>query len=56
LFFKKKKWKARFLEISRKELEIFARITGYVDVHQLSVEDLVTISREISEHTNIPHA
>lgn len=47
---------ANFLEVSRKELETFARITGYEDVHQLSVEDLVTTSREISEHTNIPHA
>lgn len=47
---------ANFLEVSRKELETFARITGYEDVHQLSVEDLVTISREISEYTNIPHA
>lgn len=47
---------ANFLEVSRKELETFARITGYKDVHQLSVEDLVTTSREISEHTNVPHA
>ena len=32
------------------------RITGHSSVHDLSVEDLVTINREISEYTNISHA
>ncbi|MDD6483483.1 MAG: glutamate synthase-related protein [Clostridiales bacterium] len=45
-----------FLNVSLKELKTFARITGHDDLHDLSVEDLVTISREISEYTNIPHA
>lgn len=45
-----------FLNVSNEELKMFARITGHSNVHDLSVEDLVTINREISEYTNIPHA
>lgn len=47
---------ANFLNVSLKELKTFARITGHSSVHDLSVNDLVTINREISEFTNIPHA
>lgn len=47
---------ANYLNCSREELETFARITGHGDIHDLSVEDLITINREISEFTNIPHA
>ena len=35
---------------------MFGRITGHQNIHDLSVQDLVTINREISEHTDIPHA
>ncbi|MEG1877731.1 MAG: glutamate synthase-related protein [Lachnospiraceae bacterium] len=45
-----------FLEVSRKELEMFARITGHQNLHDLCVDDLCTINREISEYTNISHA
>ena len=45
-----------FLSCSANELRTFGRITGNADIHSLSVDDLCTISREISEHTNIPHA
>ena len=45
-----------YLSCSAQELRTFARITGNSDIHNLSVDDLCTISREISEHTNIPHA
>ena len=45
-----------FLNVSLEELKMFARITGHADLHELSVEDLCTISREISEFTDIPHA
>lgn len=45
-----------YLKCSAEELRTFARITGYADIHSLSTDDLCTISREISEHTNIPHA
>ena len=38
------------------ELRTFTRITGHKDIHELSVEDLCTTSREIAEYTDIPHA
>ena len=47
---------ANFLNVSREELKTFARITGHQRIHDLRTEDLCTISREISEFTNIPHA
>lgn len=47
---------ANYLNVSLKELKTFARITGHSNLHDLSVEDLVTINREISEFTNISHA
>ncbi len=45
-----------YLKCSAEELKTFARITGNADIHGLSVDDLCTVSREISEHTNIAHA
>ncbi len=47
---------ANFLNVSLNELKTFARITGHSNLHDLSVDDLVTINREISEFTNIRHA
>ena len=47
---------ANYFQCSAEELRTFARITGHKDIHELTVEDLCTISREISENTNIPHA
>lgn len=47
---------ANFLNVSLEELKTFARITGHQKLHDLNVEDLCTIDREISEHTNILHA
>ena len=47
---------ANVLNVSLEELKTFARITGHQKLHDLCVEDLCTIDREISEHTNIPHA
>lgn len=47
---------ANFLNVSLEELKTFARITGHSSVHDLRTDDLVTISREISEYTNIRHA
>lgn len=47
---------ANFLNCSLEELKTFARITGHHDVHELSVEDLCTVSDEIANHTNIMHA
>ena len=47
---------ANYLNVTKEELKTFARITGHGNIHDLSVDDLVTVSREISEFTNIPHA
>ncbi|MGI6006804.1 MAG: glutamate synthase-related protein [Ruminococcus sp.] len=47
---------ANFLNCSREELKTFARITGHKNLHDMNAEDLCTVSREISEFTNIPHA
>lgn len=45
-----------YLNCTFGELRTFARITGHADIHDLTVDDLCTTSREISEHTDIPHA
>lgn len=47
---------ANFLNVSLEELKTFARITGHERLHDLCVDDLCTINREISEFTDIPHA
>ena len=47
---------ANFLNVTWRELEMFARITGHRNLHDLSTADLVTINHEISSHTSIPHA
>ncbi len=47
---------ANYLNVTLEELKTFARITGHTSVHDLCVDDLVTVNREISEFTNIPHA
>lgn len=46
---------ANYLNVTLEELKTFARITGHTSVHDLTVDDLVTVNREISEFTNIPH-
>lgn len=46
---------ANYLNVTLEELRTFARITGHENLHDLSVADLCTTSREISEYTNIPH-
>lgn len=47
---------ANYLNVTAEELKTFARITGHENLHDLNVNDLCTISSEISNHTNIPHA
>ena len=47
---------ANFLHVSLDEIKTFARITGHDDIHDMDVDDLCTINREISEFTNISHA
>lgn len=47
---------ANFLNVSRDELKMFARITGHHDVHELGINDLVTIDEQIAKYTDICHA
>ena len=47
---------ANFLNVSRSELETFARVTGHHSIHDLSIDDLVTLNREIAKYTGIAHA
>ena len=47
---------ANYLKCSAEELKTFGRITGHGDIHDLSLTDLSTVNREISEYTDIPHA
>lgn len=47
---------SNYLNVSLEELKTFARITGHNDLFDLSLDDLVTVSREISEFTDIRHA
>lgn len=47
---------ANFLNCSLEEMKTFARITGHNNVHDLNIDDLCTISSEISGHTPIAHA
>ena len=46
---------ANYLNVSLNELRTFSRITGHTDIHNLGTHDLCTISREISDFTNIEH-
>lgn len=45
-----------FLNVTLEELKTFARITGHENLHDMNVEDLCTINKEISDFTDIPHA
>lgn len=47
---------ANFLNVSCEELKMFGRITGHEDIHDLDINDLITINKEISEFTKIKHA
>ena len=46
---------ANYLNACKAELEMFGRITGHSNIHDLNVTDLKTTNREISEYTNIEH-
>lgn len=47
---------ANFLNVTTEELRSFARVSGHGSVHEFSMKDLCTISKEISEYTGIRHA
>jgi len=44
-----------FLNTTKKELQMFARVTGHEHVADLSMDDLMTTSEEIAKYTGIPH-
>ena len=44
-----------FLKVSFDELATFARITGHASVHDLGIDDLATLDRDIAEFTPIPY-
>ena len=44
-----------FIRVTTAELRAFARLTGHDDIHELSVADLRTTSKEIAEYTSIAH-
>ena len=45
-----------FARVTRIELEALARINGYSDIHSLNLDDVFTISNEISANTDIRNA
>ncbi len=45
----------RFLNISTEELRVFSRVLGKNDVHDLSLNDIRTLNKEIAEYTKIEH-
>jgi len=47
---------ANFLNLSLSELKDFARLTGHGRIHDMSVDDLCTTNKEVSEFTGIAHA
>lgn len=46
---------ANYLNVSLEELRNYARITGHDNIHDLSLKDIATVSREISKYTDIKH-
>lgn len=46
----------RFLRLTDDEIATFCRMMGHADIRALSTADLATVSRDISDYTEIPHA
>ena len=47
---------ANYLQAVNNELKTFARVTGHKSVHELSLSNLVTLDRNISDFTGIAYA
>ena len=47
---------ANFLKVSTKEITDFARLSGHPNIHDLCLDDLCTINRDIAQTTGIRHA
>jgi glutamate synthase domain-containing protein 2/rubredoxin len=46
---------ANYFKVCKEELEMFGRITGHKNIHDLTVQDLKTTNMEISQFTDIEH-
>jgi len=44
------------LTVYKNEIEDYVRIIGKTNIHDLDVNDLLTLSNEISQNTNVKHA
>ncbi|MBQ6583212.1 MAG: alpha-hydroxy-acid oxidizing protein [Mogibacterium sp.] len=47
---------ANYLNVTLEELKTFARISGVSDIHDLTMDNLITTSEEIAKYTGIRHA
>ena len=45
-----------YLNVSSEEIRVFLRVSGHRSLRELSLDDLCTVSTEISENTGIRHA
>ncbi len=46
---------ANYLNVLKSELKSFCRVSGHESIAGLSMDDICTVSREISEYTDVPH-
>ncbi len=47
---------ANFFRVTKEELQTLARVNGRSNVHDLDLTDIVTLSNEVAQHTDIEHA
>lgn len=47
---------ANYFEVTKDELKMFARVTGKLSIHDLTMDDLITTDEEIAKYTGIKHA
>lgn len=45
-----------YLHVSTEELKTFARISGVYDIHDLTMDNLITVDEDIARYTGILHA
>ena len=45
-----------FYRVTAEELKTLARVNGRSDVHDLNLTDIVTISNEVAQNTDIEYA
>ena len=45
-----------YLHVSTEELKTLARISGVYDIHDLTMDNLITVDEDIARYTGILHA